>query len=47
MTTVTHFEIYAEKPAKLADFYRRLFDWRVEQAPSIDYREIRMERHDH
>ena len=24
---VTHFEIYAEDPAKLADFYRGLFGW--------------------
>ena len=35
--TVTHFEIYAEDPAKLADFYRGLFGWQVEQAPGVDY----------
>ncbi len=34
---VTHFEIYAEGPAKLADFYRRLFGWQIDQAPGIDY----------
>ena len=34
---VTHFEIYAEDPAKLADFYRGLFGWRVDQAPGADY----------
>jgi predicted enzyme related to lactoylglutathione lyase len=34
---VTHFEIYAEKPAKLAEFYRTLFGWQIEQAPGIDY----------
>jgi predicted enzyme related to lactoylglutathione lyase len=34
---VTHFEIYAEEPAKLADFYRNLFGWQVDQAPGIDY----------
>ena len=34
---VTHFEIYAEDPAKLADFYRGLFGWQVEQAPGADY----------
>lgn len=43
MTAVTHFEIYAEKPAKLADFYHGLFGWRVEQAPGIDYWRIQME----
>jgi predicted enzyme related to lactoylglutathione lyase len=36
-SSVTHFEIYAEEPAKLADFYRNLFGWQVEQAPGIDY----------
>lgn len=36
-SSVTHFEIYAEEPAKLADFYRHLFGWRIEQAPGIDY----------
>jgi predicted enzyme related to lactoylglutathione lyase len=36
-TAVTHFEIYAEQPAALADFYRDLFGWRVEQAPGVDY----------
>jgi predicted enzyme related to lactoylglutathione lyase len=34
---VTHFEIYAEDPAKLAEFYRGLFGWRVDQAVGIDY----------
>ena len=36
-TAVTHFEIFAEEPAKLADFYRSLFGWQIEQAPGIDY----------
>lgn len=35
--SVTHFEIYAEDPSKLADFYRGLFGWQVDQAPGIDY----------
>ena len=34
---VTHFEIYAEEPAKLADFYRNLFGWKLDKAPGIDY----------
>ncbi len=37
---VTHFEIYAEVPAKLADFYRSLFGWHIEQAPGIAYWQI-------
>ena len=36
-TAVTHFEIYGEEPAKLAEFYRNLFGWQIEQAPGIDY----------
>jgi predicted enzyme related to lactoylglutathione lyase len=36
-TPVTHFEIYAEEPARLADFYRGLFGWQIEQAPGIVY----------
>jgi predicted enzyme related to lactoylglutathione lyase len=34
---VTHFEIYGEEPAKLAEFYRALFGWQIEQAPGLDY----------
>jgi predicted enzyme related to lactoylglutathione lyase len=34
---VTHFEIFAEEPAKLADFYRVLFGWKIEKAPGVDY----------
>ena len=35
--SVTHFEIYAEHPPKLAEFYQNLLGWRIEQAPGIDY----------
>jgi predicted enzyme related to lactoylglutathione lyase len=34
---VTHFEIYAEEPTKLAEFYKDLFEWQIEKAPGIDY----------
>ena len=37
MSTVTHFEIYGEEPAKLAEFYRQLFGWQVEQMEGIGY----------
>lgn len=39
--SVTHFEIFAEKPAKLAESYRTLLDWQIEKAPSVDYSCIR------
>jgi len=33
----THFEIYGEQPTRLADFYRCVFGWQVEQMPGVDY----------
>ena len=36
-SSVTHFEIYAEEPVKLAEFYRALLGWQIEKAPGIDY----------
>jgi uncharacterized protein len=36
-SAVTHFEIYAEDPAKLAEFYRTLLGWQIDKAPGIDY----------
>ena len=34
---VTHFEIYGEQPAALADFYRGALGWEVEQMPGLNY----------
>jgi predicted enzyme related to lactoylglutathione lyase len=33
---VSHFEIYADNPTTLAQFYTNLFDWKVEQMPGND-----------
>ena len=35
--SVTHFEIYAEEPVKLAEFYRALLGWKIEKVPGLDY----------
>lgn len=35
--SVTHFEIYAEDLNGTAQFYRDLFDWKIEKAPGVDY----------
>jgi predicted enzyme related to lactoylglutathione lyase len=35
--TLTHFEIFAEQPAALAEFYRKLLGWRIDKAPGVDY----------
>jgi uncharacterized protein len=37
MNLVTHFEVYGEKPADLAGFYRSVFGWKVEQMEAVDY----------
>lgn len=34
---ITHFEIYGDEPEKLAEFYRTIFGWNVEQMPGIHY----------
>lgn len=40
MASVTHFEIYAEEPGRLADFYRSLFGWGIEQLPGLAYWQV-------
>src|SRR5262245_40182883 len=40
---VTHFEIFGEEPARLAEFYRDLLGWQIEKAPGIDYWRINAE----
>jgi len=37
---VSHFEIYANDPAKLSQFYTALFDWSLDPVPGMDYRTI-------
>lgn len=40
-SSVTHFEIYAEEPERLAEFYRKLFGWTIDKATAVDYFRIR------
>ena len=40
---ITHFEIYGDKPAQLADFYRSIFGWKVEQMPGVNYWRIQID----
>lgn len=38
MARVVHFEISANQPEKVIDFYRDVFDWKIEQHPGgVDY----------
>jgi len=39
--SVSHFEIYADDPDKLQQFYTTLFDWTVDRMPGMDYRLIK------
>lgn len=35
---VVHFELMSKDPAKVADFYARIFDWRIDHRPEMNYR---------
>ena len=39
--TVSHFEIYADDPDTLTQFYTQLFDWDVQPLPHMDYRLVK------
>ena len=39
--SVSHFEIYADDPEELQQFYASLFDWSFEAVPGMDYRFIK------
>jgi hypothetical protein len=38
---VVHFEIYADDPDKLEQFYTSLFDWTFQPVPGMDYRLVK------
>ena len=38
--SVSHFEIYADDPDKLAKFYTSMFDWQITPVPGMDYQLI-------
>lgn len=35
---VVHFELWSKDPARVSAFYERVFDWKVNFIPQIDYR---------
>jgi predicted enzyme related to lactoylglutathione lyase len=37
---VVHWELMSKDPAKVADFYAKLFDWKVKHIPELNYRMV-------
>jgi predicted enzyme related to lactoylglutathione lyase len=35
---VVHWELWSKDPAKVSDFYSKVFDWNVRHIPEMDYR---------
>ena len=35
---VVHWELLSKDPAKVAEFYEKVFDWKIQQVPEINYR---------
>jgi len=35
---VVHFELWAKDAAKTAEFYERVFDWKIQHMPELNYR---------
>ena len=35
---VVHFELMSKDPAKVADFYAKIFDWKIDHRPELNYR---------
>jgi uncharacterized protein len=35
---VVHWELISKEPAKVADFYAKIFGWKVNHVPGINYR---------
>jgi hypothetical protein len=35
---VVHWELLSKDPAKLSDFYQKIFDWKIQHIPEMDYR---------
>lgn len=36
--SIVHWELMSKDPAKVSDFYAKIFDWKVENMPEMNYR---------
>lgn len=37
-TPVVHWELWSKDPAKVSDFYAKVFDWKIQEIPQLRYR---------
>ena len=35
---VVHWELWSKDPAKVSDFYAKVFDWKINEMPELSYR---------
>ena len=35
---VVHWELWSKDPAKVSDFYAKVFDWKIQDMPELNYR---------
>ena len=38
---VVHWEFWSKDPGKVADFYKKVFDWEIQHIPEMDYRMVK------
>ena len=37
---VVHWELWSKDPARVSDFYRKVFDWNIQHVPEMNYRMV-------
>ncbi len=37
---VVHWELMSKDPAKVSDFYAKIFDWKIQHVPELNYRVV-------
>ena len=37
-TPVVHWELWSKDPARISDFYAKVFEWKIDHVPQLDYR---------
>jgi len=37
---VVHWELMSKDPARIASFYEKIFGWKIEQVPAMNYRSV-------